>query len=124
MINNYFDSKLKIFGEYFVENNKDNCYIIIDDKKYNIQEYYRLKIKSDNFKIKIKLIEKRICHICFINVHHYHVCLIFQNGILLMLLVCFVCFANAHHYHLCLLFQNGILLLLLIWGVCLVNAQE
>ena len=48
-------SKIRIFGENFVNNNKDNCYIMIDNKKYKIQEY--LPIETKNNIIKIKLIE-------------------------------------------------------------------
>jgi len=55
----YFNNlDLKIFSKDFVENNKDNCYLIIENKKYNIQEYCPIKAKSE--KIKIKLIEKTI----------------------------------------------------------------
>ena len=52
------NSKVKIFDETFIRNNKDNCYIIINDKKYKIQEYCPIKVKSET--IKIKLIEKKI----------------------------------------------------------------
>ena len=85
----YFnESYLKIFGKDFVENNKDNGYLIIENKKYNIQQYCPIKAKSE--KIKIKLIEKTIISNilkCFINAHHYYRYLTFQNGILIMLII-------------------------------------
>ena len=50
----------KIFGNRFVENNKDKCKIIIDDTKYNLTDYLsdlilkNHKIKNDNtFEIKL-----------------------------------------------------------------------
>jgi len=43
--------------------------------------------------------------------HHY---LIFQNGILIMLLIYIICFLDVNHYHHYLIFQNGILIMLLI----------
>ena len=51
------DSKnknIKIFGEEFVLNNKYNCYMIYNNRKYNLSEY--LEINNDNKEIlKIQL---------------------------------------------------------------------
>ena len=44
IIEYYNNSNLKIFGKHFVEKNKENCYLIINGKKYNIQEYCPLKV--------------------------------------------------------------------------------
>ncbi len=44
----YDDKKIKLFEKGFVENNKDNCYLIIDNKKMNLCEYYN--VKSDKIK--------------------------------------------------------------------------
>ena len=52
------ESKIRIFGEKFVKNNKDNCYIISYDKKYKIQEFFPIKTNYKN--IKLNLIESRI----------------------------------------------------------------
>ena len=52
------NSKIKILDNYFVKNNKDNCYMIIENKRYNIEEYCPIKVKAE--KMKIKLIENRI----------------------------------------------------------------
>jgi len=32
---NIYKNKIKIFGQVFVENNKNNCYLLIDGKKMN-----------------------------------------------------------------------------------------
>ena len=39
--NNY---KIKIFGESFVDNNKDKCYIIYNRIKYNLKSYFYITI--------------------------------------------------------------------------------
>ena len=49
-----------------------------------------------------------------VDAHHYYLYLIFQNGILLILLLWIICFIYAYHYHLYLIFQNGKLRMLLI----------
>ena len=55
-----YDDKVSIFGKNFVKNNKDNCYIVIEGKKYNIQEKCPIQIKNEMF--EVKLVEKRkIC---------------------------------------------------------------
>ena len=48
------DKYVKIFGEEFVENNKNICKMIIDNKKYEITEYFNIS-KYNNNKLKIKL---------------------------------------------------------------------
>jgi len=50
------DNKIKLFGKKFYENNKYNCYMVINDKEYFFSEYYTLK-KSDlkNNELEVKL---------------------------------------------------------------------
>ena len=50
-------SKIKLFGKIFVENNKNNCILIIDDKIKELSEYYEIN-EYKNKNITIKLIEK------------------------------------------------------------------
>jgi len=52
--NNNKDNKIKLFDKDFINNNKDKCYIIIDNKKTELKEYIE-NIKQD--KIEIKLYE-------------------------------------------------------------------
>ena len=50
------DTKIKIFGENFVKNNKNNCHIIYKNKKYELMEYLELeKLEKLEF-LEIKLI--------------------------------------------------------------------
>ena len=50
--------KIKLFGENFVSNNKDNCYIIIEGKKEKIFSELKLnKNQKENNKLEIKLIK-------------------------------------------------------------------
>jgi len=50
------DKKINLFGKEFVEKNKDNYYLIIDNKKINLCEYYN--VKSDKMKkLKVRLIQ-------------------------------------------------------------------
>jgi hypothetical protein len=82
---------INIFGGEFVKNNKNICKMIIDDEEYEIKE--KFNIKNYNKKIlKIKL--KGIDNIISLNI------LIFQNGILIILLICVKCFIIVHHYFL------------------------
>ena len=46
---------IELFGDKFVENNKDICKMIIDNKKYNIESIYNVKnYKNNILKIKLK----------------------------------------------------------------------
>ena len=45
---------INIFGSEFVENNKNICKMIIDDKEYEITEQYNIE-NYTNYKLKIKL---------------------------------------------------------------------
>ena len=35
-----FDNKIKLFDDKFVEKNKNNCILIINNKQYELCEYY------------------------------------------------------------------------------------
>ena len=39
------EEKIKIFGEIFVDNNKNNCSIIYESKKYELSSYFKIKEK-------------------------------------------------------------------------------
>ena len=47
-------NNINIFGREFVENNKNICKMIIDDKEYEIRGQYNVNI-NNNDKLKIKL---------------------------------------------------------------------
>ena len=48
------DSKIKIFGYDFVENNKENCFILYKNEKYNLCEYLSGKFNlNDTLMIKL-----------------------------------------------------------------------
>ena len=42
------EKEIRIFGKEFVKNNKNNCYLLINNKKYEICEYYKLNEKKKN----------------------------------------------------------------------------
>ena len=50
--NLYGKNSIRIFGKIFVDNNKNNCILIIDDKLYELTEFY----ENHNYKQKIKII--------------------------------------------------------------------
>ena len=51
------DKKIKLFGKQFVENNKENCKILIEGKEYELMEYFNLKnCKEIKDKLEITLI--------------------------------------------------------------------
>ena len=54
------DKRIKLFGEKFIENNKNNCKIIIDNKEEEIIEYININEemkKRDKLEIKLKEIK-------------------------------------------------------------------
>ena len=53
--NNYNDN-IRIFGEKFVKNNKNICYIIYDGKKYELMEYFKINNWRHDELLEIKLI--------------------------------------------------------------------
>ena len=53
-INN--QNKIKIFDKDFVKNNKNNCYLIINDIKQDLCDYIEIKNKEQK-KLEIKLFE-------------------------------------------------------------------
>ena len=54
-------NKIKIFDEYFVKNNKENCKIIIDEEEREICSELNINEEMNNKDyIIIKLIEKKI----------------------------------------------------------------
>ena len=65
-------------------------------------------------KINIRIINKLKDMIYFMDVILYHLYLIFQNGIQIMLLIWNLYFMIVNLYHLYLIFQNGIQIMLLI----------
>ena len=48
------DLKIRIFGEIFVKNNKDNCRIIINGKEEELTEFYTNKDNEEIIKVKKK----------------------------------------------------------------------
>ena len=49
------DEKLRLFGKKFVENNKEKCKLLIDNKEYELMEEYNAKNYNEKI-LKIKLI--------------------------------------------------------------------
>ena len=46
---------IKLFGDEFVENNKNICKMIIDNKEYEMEDSYKIKnYKNNILKIKLK----------------------------------------------------------------------
>ena len=51
------DNQIKIFGEYFVKNNKKKCKIIIDSKEYNLCSHLpKNKINKSILELKLKIL--------------------------------------------------------------------
>ena len=75
------ENDINIFGSEFVDNNKNICKMIIDNKEYEIEQKYHVKSNNNN-KLKIKLIGiNNVINMSnmFLDVHHYYLYLIFQN---------------------------------------------
>ena len=57
-IDSFNENKIKLFGEYFVENNQKNCKIIIDNKEFILCSHFdknKLKTKNNILEIKLKI---------------------------------------------------------------------
>jgi surface protein len=52
------ESKIKLFGENFIKNNRNNCIIMINNKIQEKWDYYNLEEDNRNDNIIVKLIEK------------------------------------------------------------------
>ena len=50
--------RIRLFGSKFVENNFSKCKLIIENKEYNLMEYYYIKNRKDKKYLEIKLIIK------------------------------------------------------------------
>ena len=55
--NIFLEEKVRIFGEQFVKNNKDNCLLFIEDNIFRLKEFYE-NINQEE-KLKIILIEEK-----------------------------------------------------------------
>jgi len=51
------DFKIKLFGENFVKINKDNCFLLINEKKYELCEFFNCKHISNSEILEVDLIE-------------------------------------------------------------------
>ena len=49
--------EIKLFGKKFIENNKNNCKIIIDNKDQDLIEYLKINKNERILKIKLKEIK-------------------------------------------------------------------
>jgi len=51
------EDKIKIFGDTFVKNNKNNFQMIINGKNYELDSFYKIKKEKDILNIKLKSIK-------------------------------------------------------------------
>jgi len=57
---NFWDDSINLFGKKFVNNNINNCYLLINNKETKLCEYLKLKKEQKiKFELKLKLIEKK-----------------------------------------------------------------
>ena len=60
------ESKINLFGEEFVKNNKRNCFLVINDEVKDFNSIYSIDIKKEN-SVKVELFEEnRITNIHFL----------------------------------------------------------
>ena len=75
------NSRIRIFGEKFIQNNKDTFKLVINDEEKEMCQYY-YNDKQENGILYIKLfIDKELKDLGFMVAHHYYLYLIFLNGI-------------------------------------------
>ena len=53
------DTRIKLFDKQFVDNNKDNCFLIINNHIKEVCDYYTLKNNKKEKNLNVALIEKR-----------------------------------------------------------------
>ena len=51
------DSRIRLFGEKFVKINKDNCFLLINEKKYELCEFYDFENETNSETLEVNLIE-------------------------------------------------------------------
>ena len=51
------DTRIRLFGENFVKLNKDNCFLLINEKKYELCEFYDCKNINNSETLEVDLIE-------------------------------------------------------------------
>jgi len=56
------EDKIRILGDYFVNNNKSNFQMIINDNNYELNSFYKIKNEKENDILKIKL--KHVTNLC------------------------------------------------------------
>ena len=49
------EDKIRIFGDKFVENNKENFQMIINDNNYELNTFYNIKNEKENEILEIRL---------------------------------------------------------------------
>ena len=60
------EGKIKLFGRQFVENNKDNCFLFINNKLLELSEYYQVDESDFIYELSVILIEvKTITNISY-----------------------------------------------------------
>ena len=52
------DNKIKLFDRKFIENNKNNCFLLLNNKIMNILEYYFINEEIKERYLKLKIIQK------------------------------------------------------------------
>ena len=54
------ENEIRLFGDIFVINNKDNCYLLIEGKQYELCEFFKLnENQKEKDSLEIKLIENK-----------------------------------------------------------------
>ena len=57
--NNSKDNKIKLFSHEFVKRNKDNCSLMINDKKMELCEYYKYDKVKEKGILEVLFIEEK-----------------------------------------------------------------
>ena len=56
------EDKIRIFGDKFVENNKNNFKTIINENNYELNSFYNIKNEKENEIIRDKIETSKKCH--------------------------------------------------------------
>ena len=90
-------NSIKLFGEDFIKNNKNNCKIIIEKKEQDIIEFLNVNKSEELLKIKLKEI-KTITNMSYIfSKCKSLISFDISIGILIMLLIWALCFIVVNH---------------------------
>ena len=110
-----YENKVKLFDEDFIKNNKNNCYLVVNDIKQELIDYLEINTKEQE-QLEIKLYETNTItnmYCMFYKCSSLVSLRIYLNGIQKMSKAQGLCLMDVIHCNLYQIYPNGTLKMLL-----------